>query len=117
MRDLKIEEVIKAVPLKESTKEELLKNYHSYDDNRKTEIIHVCWKGFNQMKVEMERIKYQQFLIEVEEGKRTFAPDFMQQVQDAVWQDIEDLISGKKNEQIELTTIRTQLQQLIDKHS
>lgn len=116
MRELTIQEVIKALPLEEPTQQELLKNYDSYDDGKKFEVSHICWNAFEKMKALMEKIKYEQFLVEVSAGTRKLSTNLMDEVNEAVWKDIEDFINGKRKETEKLDEIRTHLQQLINTH-
>lgn len=115
MRNLTPHELIKIIPLEKETRAELLRDYDSYNEDKRVDILMICWKAFGQLKDKMQEIKYQQFLLEVEKGERKLTQDFMYEVNDAVWEDIEEILQGKREEKEELDDIRKQLQTLMIK--
>jgi hypothetical protein len=113
MRKLTIKEVIRALPFDENTKKDLLGNYDSYTDAMKFEIMHTCWNAFDDMLDAIKEDKEEQFSAEVAAGTRSFGENFMKDVEDAAWEDVEAYISGKKVETEEIENVRKQLQNLI----
>ena len=113
MRKLTIKDVIRALPIEEHTKKDLLANYDSYDDAMKFQIMHTCWNAFDDMFDAIKEDKEEQMSEEVAAGKRSFGENFMKDVEDAAWEEIEGYISGKKVETEEIENVRKQLQNLI----
>ncbi|OGK38583.1 hypothetical protein A3F03_00510 [Candidatus Roizmanbacteria bacterium RIFCSPHIGHO2_12_FULL_41_11] len=113
MRELTNIEVIKAIPFDPVFKQKLLSNYQKYNEGQQYEIARLCWKAFHQMRRLLTDWKNEEFLREVAEGKKTITPTFNQEVAEAVWQDIENMISGKMQEQQKIEAIRLHLQDII----
>ncbi len=110
MRQLTTKEVIKALPIEKETKSKLIDQFDSMEEGKKGDVTFICWKAFHQMRKILNDAKYDEFMLQVGEGNRTLTPTFMQEVEDAAWQEIEDMISGKKEENDKLAHIRKQLQ-------
>ena len=115
MRKLNIKEVIKAIPMEEKVREQLLSEYESYPEIKQFDISLGCWNTFHQMQKIMEDAKFQEYEQEILNGTRQATALLMQEARDSVWQDIEDVISGKKIEEKKIEAIRAQLQSLIKK--
>lgn len=110
MRPLDTKDVIKAIPLDTEVKEKLLAQFDSMEDGKKADITLICWDAFHKMRKVFNEAKYQEFMAEVGAGKREMNPKLNREAEDAAWQDIEDMISGKKEEDSKIADIRKQLQ-------
>lgn len=115
MRKLTIKEVIKAIPLQEDMKRKLLSEYDTYDEATKFEVIHTCWNAFDAMRNILTDAKSQEFEAEVAAGRRKFGPDFTDEIEEAVWKEIDEYITGKKHEAEAIEQVRSQLQSLISR--
>lgn len=105
-------ELLKIIPLDEDLRTSLLKEYDTYGESKKVEIDFTCIDIFSEMTEVLADIKFRQFLDEVQEGKRKLTTDLMDQAKEAVLQDYEDMLSGKKHEQEQIESIREKLQSL-----
>lgn len=113
MRDLSIQDVIKAVPMDEELRKEVLSQYDTYDEPKKFHITKICWEAFNAME-ETLRSYYEEIIMQdVAAGTKT-VENLDDAVEQAVEQDIEDRIIGKKQDTDQLETIRKQLEHLMD---
>ncbi len=108
-------DIIKIIQLDEEQKKMLLAEYDSYDEGKKYEISSVCWNIFSEMTDKLTDIKYQHFIDEVEEGKRTLSPDIQDLARDVVHEEYRDILSGKKQDMQHIEEIRAKLQDLFKK--
>lgn len=115
MRELTIQEVIKSLPLEEEVKIELLTNYGTYPENKKFAITQICWDAFGQMEDALQSFWTEQIMEEVASGKRVVKSTLAEEVQNAVWQDIEDRITGKNEDNEKLDKVRSELEKLMAK--
>lgn len=113
MRDVTIFEVIRAVPLPDETKKELLSKYESYDEATKFEIMRACWDAFDDMYAVLKASKKEEFTAQVAQGKRQLGDNFVADIEKAAWEEMEEYISGKKVEMDAIEGIRKQLQSLM----
>lgn len=113
MIDLTIQNVIKALPFDEQTKQELVKNLDTYPEEKQLAISKVCWDAFGQLEDLLEAYWQERVIQEISEGKRKPVADLEAEVDKEKWNDIEERISGKKQEEQELSHIRSQLEKLI----
>lgn len=113
MRDLSIQDVIKAVPMEEDLRKELLEGYDSFDESKQFEIVSTCWDAFYQMEEILKSYHEARIMQEVSEG--TLKVDTISDaVQEAVEKDIEDRITGKKADDAQLDTVRHHLEKLMN---
>jgi len=98
--------------LDEPVKEDLRKNFDSYSNDLKYEIKQILWDGLHELKDRMAKIKYEELMQEVDEGKRELTTDLYDQALKRVWQDFDDVLSGKKKETEQIEQIRAKLQPL-----
>lgn len=114
MRNLTTKDIIQIIPLEDERKKQLLLDYDSYDDARKYDIQEIVWNAFNEMKEHLTKIKYEEFLAEVEIGIRPLTANIMDQTIEAVWNNIDNMLKGDKLETMqEMDNIRSKLQSLI----
>lgn len=113
MRELTIKDVIKAVPMDEELRKEVLSQYDSYDEPKKFHITQVCWEAFNAMEDTLRSYYEETLMEEIAAGEKT-VENMEDAVQQAVDQDIEERIIGKKQDTEQLETIRKQLEHLMD---
>lgn len=113
MRDLTITDLVKILQLDDALKAELKNNFDHYSENLKYEILDILWKSFHQLKDELAKLKYEQFLVEVKEGKRCLMSNMYDEAVIAVWQDFENILEHNPND---LGQVRQDLyQQMKDK--
>jgi hypothetical protein len=112
MRYLTIQDVIKAIPMDEELRKEVLYQYDSYDEPKKFQITKVCWEAFTAMEDTLKSYYEELIMQEVAAGTKT-VDNINDAVQQAVEQDIEDRIIGKQQDTEQLETIRKQLENLM----
>jgi hypothetical protein len=110
MKKLTIADISKILQLNNNYIEELSNNFSSYDEDLRYGIVEILWNGLHELKNRLAKLKYENLLLEVDEGKRQLTTDIYAQAVKAVWQDFEDILSGKKNELDQIATIKAQLQ-------
>lgn len=119
MKKLTISDLATILQLDQAIKADLEKNFKSYHDNTKDTILMILWNGVHKLEKEMARLKYEQLLLEIDEGKRQLTSDLYQEAVKKVWQDFEDLLSGKSTISIidnkEIEEIRSELQKQMNK--
>lgn len=113
MRELSIKEIIKAIPLEKEFKTKLLNGYDSYDEGMQTEIVQICYSAFIDLEQLLQDEKKQQFMIEVSQGTREMSENFRDEVDKAVWEEIESRINGTKEDTDELAKVRAHLESII----
>lgn len=109
MKDLTIKDIIKIIPLEKDYREKLLLEFDSFDESLQLEIKEICWKAFFDYKAELEEIKFQEFLMDIGEEKRHLSTDFMTQAHLAVWQDLMDILNGKREENKQIKEIQEKI--------
>jgi hypothetical protein len=109
MKNLTIQDVIKILPLEISVRDDLLKNLDGYPEAQQFDIREICWKAFFDYKAGLEEIKFQEFMMEIEEGKRQLSADLMTQARLAVFQDFTDILNGKREENKQIKEIQEKI--------
>ncbi len=112
MNNLTIQELVKLLPITQEQKDEVMKDYESFDEDKKLRVARVLWSAFYELKHSLEVVKYQEFLAEVETGKRTLSGNMIADVREAVWKDFTDVLSGKIEASEQMETIRGKLKAL-----
>jgi len=113
MKDLTIFDVIKIIPLDKKYREGLLCDFEIYDEDLKLNIREICWKAFFEYKEALEDAKLELFLSEVSQEKRKLTGDMMTEVKKAVWQDMEDILNGKREEMERIRDLQSKIQSAI----
>lgn len=114
MKELTTKEIIRALPLAQDTKTKLISSYDAFDEDTKREVSGVCWKHFFAMKRQIEDRWREVIMNEIASGTRTTDIDPEEQVEIAVWDEIEARIEGKDDEQEELSKVRDQLEKFLE---
>lgn len=109
MLNLTVHDLATILQLDDAVKENLRKNYDNYSDAKKYDVLAILWDGVHDLKKKLADLKYEQFLQEVDAGKRELTNDIYNQSVKAVWQDFQDILSGKNNDIEEINRIRSQL--------
>lgn len=109
MKKFTVLDLANILQLDEPVKEDLRLNYESYDADLKSEISDVLWNGLHMLKEKLAEQRYEQYLTEVEEGKRELTSDLYNDALRSVWQDFDDVVSGKKKELEQIDEIRAKL--------
>ncbi len=109
MKKYTISDLATVLQLDKSVKEDLRINYENYNEDLKYEIQKVLWDGVHELKNRLAKLKHEEMLLEVDEGKRELTTDLYQQAVKAVWQDFDDLLAGKKNDISQIEEIRSKL--------
>ena len=113
MRDLTITDLAKILQLDDALKEELKNKFDHYNESLKYKILDILWKSFHELKDELAKLKYEQFIVEVKEGKRQLMSNMYDEAVIAVWQDFENILEHNPND---LSQVRQDLyQQMKDK--
>ena len=89
--------------------EELKSKYPSYSEDEKYETAKILWDNFNILKSRLAELKYQQFMTEVDEGKRELTTDMYSQAIKAVWQDFDDILLGKIKDKEQIEKLRQEI--------
>ncbi len=90
----------------------LLKNWDSYEDERKYNISVACWDIFDKVQVEITKYVTIQFTHELQEGKRTVHETLADDIEKEVEMILLKMASGT-DETGKISSIREKLQQLI----
>lgn len=112
MKDLTISDLATILQLDARIKEDLEKNFDSYSESLKEKTLKILWDGLHELKEKMAKIKYEELLLEVDEGKRELTTDLYDEALKRVWQDFDDMLSGKKKDVEKIEEIRAKLQPL-----
>ncbi len=112
MRQLTIKEIIAVIPLKQELRAQLLAQYDTCDEAEQFEIQHVCWQAFGRYKKALESYYYHIKLREVQAGS-LHLEEMAKAIDDAVWQDIEDTLSGKKKDAQQIEHIHKQIEDMV----
>lgn len=113
MKSLTIKDLFKIIPFEENERNELLAEYDTYEDALKFEIQRICWGAYREIVENETELKYQKIMMEVESGARPLNADLMFEARLEVQRDMEDIVSGKKDELQQMEDLRAKLQQLI----
>lgn len=114
MKKLTILDLATILQLNESIKDDLRKNFDSWDDELKYEIQKVLWDGVHELKDRLAKLKYEQFMLEVEQGKRQLMTNMYSEAVKAAWEDLEGIAAGKNKDTELIEEIRTQLKPLVN---
>ncbi len=113
MRDFTTLEIIKIVPMSKELREELISHWETYEEERKYLISRACWQSFHEFRDKVTQFVYNEFLTEVEGGRRKMTDTFMEDVDKEVESVFNEMLAGKQNEREEISQIRSRLQNLI----
>lgn len=113
MKSFTIKDLFKIIPFEDDERNELLAEYDSYSDALKFEMQRICWGAYRELVEQQTELKYQKIMLEVEAGTRPMNADLMDEARLEVQQDMEDIVSGKKEEIQQMEDLRSKLQQLI----
>lgn len=87
------------------------------DEETKENILTVLWDGLYELKEKLAKLKYEKLLLEVDEGKRELTSDLYPEAVKQVWQDFDDIVSGKKKEIDQIEEIMVRMQKAIPSKS
>lgn len=113
MKKLTVLDIANILQLDNTVKEDLRNNFDSFDDDLKYNIQQVLWKGLDELKDRLAKLKYEQFMLEVDDGKRQLMSNMYDEAVKAVWQDFDDILTGKNKDAAVIESIRVQLQPLV----
>lgn len=116
MKKLTTLEIIRALPIDQKIKDQLITKYNSFDEDTKLEVSELCWKAFHEMKRHIEDYWRDRITYEVANGKRKLDLDLEQQLYNEVWIEIDNRVSGKSVDDSKLASIREQLETLMQDH-
>lgn len=114
MLNLTVFDLANILQLDQSIKDNLQKNYEDYTEEKKYDVLTILWDGVHELKKKLADLKYEQFMEEVDLGKRGLTNDMYDQAVKGVWQDFKDILSGKINDIEEINRIRGQLKVKVD---
>lgn len=115
MRKFTISDLATVLQIDPGLKEDLVKRFDSFDSDTQYRTQEILWDGLHELKEKLTELKYEQFLAEVDEGKRKLMSDLYDQAEEAVWQDFEDILSGKKKEKEQIENIISSIKTSVDK--
>lgn len=110
MKDVTIADLATILQLDLPVKENLIKNFPNYSAGLKEKIVTILWDSVFELKDRLAKIKYEQFLLEVREGKRQLITNLYQEAVKMVWQDFDDILAGKNKEIEQIEAIRAKIQ-------
>lgn len=109
MKDITIADLATILQLDLPVKENLIKNFPNYSAGLKEKIVTILWDSVFELKDRLAKIKYEQFLLEVGEGKRQLTTDLYQEAVKMVWQEFDDILAGKNKDVEKIEQIRSNL--------
>lgn len=109
MVNFTVHDLATILQLDDSVRENLRKNYENYSDAKKYDVLAILWDGVHELKKKLAVLKYEQFMQEVDAGKRELTNDMYDEAVKAVWQDFEDILTGKKKDVDQIEQIRASL--------
>ena len=113
MIDFKLLDLASILQFDEFYKVKLKADFDDYDTGRKYEILKILWDGVFELKEKLAQIRYEQLLEEVEQGKKELTTNLYQEAVRSVWDDFENLVSGKNKDEKLIESIRSQINPLI----
>lgn len=109
MKKLTLVDIAKILQLGQETISELEQNFNSYSPDKKYYVHKTLWDGYDELKHRLAKLKYEQLLTEIDEGKRELMSDLYREALKLVAKDFEDILAGKPQEIEQIETIREQL--------
>ena len=113
MKKLTIMDLATILQIDEDLKEELRQNWDKYDEALKYDLLDIFWRSLHELKERLAMLKYEKYMAEVEQGKRKIMSSMHSEAIKEVWQDFDDILSGKTKDEEILKKIRDQLQPLV----
>lgn len=113
MKKITVSDLCRILQLDSSIREDLEKNFDTYRDNIKDQVLKILWDGVHELENKLAEVKYEQLLLDVDEGKRELTNNLYQEAVKAVWQDFENNLTGKIKEETLIADIRNELKPLI----
>lgn len=105
-------EILKLIPLDNTLREQILKEYDSYGDGKKYDMGTIIWDAFTQLTNALIDLKFKKYMFEVENKQRKLTTDLYIKAKEAVYQDYDDILSGKKQDREQMEAIQKKLQSL-----
>lgn len=107
------ENILKILPLDKQFKETIQKEYETYDDVMKYEVVRILCDAVDEYETMLANSIMDGYFAEVQDGKRTLSSDMYEQAKKEVYKEFEDIIAGKREEKEELEVIRKKLQSFL----
>jgi len=114
MRELKIQDIIKILPLEEGEREALNKKYQEGDKDVQFSLQQSLWGIFNDYKQSLTELKLNELLAEVKEGKHELSKHMNQEASQKVWEGFDEVLSGKAADRQQIQAVREKLQGLLN---
>lgn len=113
MKTFSIEDIIKIIYQNNPTQgDSLIAEYATYDEARKDEVTAILLEQFNTYSEELAFLKYQEYLQEVEAGKRPISTELMQEARLAVDEDLAKVLTGEHSDNQEIKALQQKIQSL-----
>lgn len=113
MNKLSVNDLATILQLETSFKETLVKDFDNYDDNLKDKILEILWSGIHELEERLAQIKYQEYLIN--EDNKNIMTNLYDEAVKEVWNDFDNILSGKPQENEMIQSIRNELSSNIEK--
>ncbi|HRN70687.1 MAG TPA: hypothetical protein PLS49_05905 [Candidatus Woesebacteria bacterium] len=113
MKQFTIQEIIKIIPIDKELRDELISMYDTYSEEKKLAMTQIVWNAFGQVEDALKSYWTERVMLEVSEGKRQIETNLEDEVFKEVQKELEDRLTGKKEDQQKLNDVRTQLEKLI----
>lgn len=107
------ENILKILPLDKQFKETIQKEYETYDDVMKYEVVRIMCDAVDEYETMLANSIMEGYFAEVQEGKRKLTTDMYEQAKKEVYKEFEEIIAGKREEKQELEEIRKKLQSFL----
>lgn len=113
MKNFSIENVIKILYQNNpSQRDKIIAEYATFSEARKDEVTAILLEQFKNFTEELAFFKYQEFLQEVESGKRQISTELMQEARLAVDEDLAKVLTGESKDNQEIAALQQKLQSL-----
>ena len=113
MKKYTIFDIAKILQLDEEFQNELKTKFNTYDDAKKCEIIETLWSVLFELHDKLTVVRYNEFLKEIDDGKRELLNNLFLQAKRSVWQDFDQILAGKPKELEQIDEIRSKLEEII----
>jgi len=106
--------LIKAVPFKEETRQDLLKRLDSLTETQKIDLSDTCWAVLAQMYFARLRYEKGKLMLEIQQGKREFNKQDFEEVKEKITKQFAKRLKSVQTEE-SIEQIRQKLQQQVRK--
>lgn len=111
--DITIQEVIKILPMEQAKRESLLEEFKNGSNADNYDVSLVLWRAFHDLYEQLTELKFQQLQYETASGKKPMSSNLYNDAKRLVWEDFQNILSGKKAEIDQMEEIRAKIRATI----